>query len=151
MLKNTSMFQPVTYVLIEKLLNNSIGARSLGDSKFYEKSDPNLESVILKRYSNFFILLHSGFVSGNPVTIWSDVPVLRTGIAWESDKQYKFKWVNQLNVCTRGIRQGCGSALISSGSGSSILGWTPIRIRIQSGSRALMTKNLQKNYSWKFF
>ncbi len=27
------------------------------------------------------------------------------------------------------------------GSGSSILGWPPIRIRIQSGSRAFMTKN----------
>ncbi len=42
--------------------------------------------------------------------------------------------------------QGCGSVLISSGSGSSILWWTPIRIwiRIQSGSRALMTKNWKK-------
>ncbi len=42
--------------------------------------------------------------------------------------------------------QGCGSAFISSGSGSSILGWTPIRIRIriQSGSMALMTKNWKK-------
>ncbi len=38
--------------------------------------------------------------------------------------------------------QGCGSAFIS--SGSSILGWIPIRIRIQSGSRALMTKNWRK-------
>jgi hypothetical protein len=48
------------------------------------------------------------------------------------------------------FRQGCGSAFISSGSGSSISGWTPIRIRIriQSGSRALMNKNW-KNYSWK--
>ncbi len=47
--------------------------------------------------------------------------------------------------------QGCGSAFISSGSGSSILGWIPIRIRILSGSRALMTKKwkklkLKKNY-----
>ncbi len=40
--------------------------------------------------------------------------------------------------------QSCGSAFISSGSGSSILGWIPIRIRIQSGSRALMTKNWKK-------
>ncbi len=45
--------------------------------------------------------------------------------------------------------QGCGSAFISSGSGSSILGWIPIRI--QSGFRALITKNLKKNYSWKNF
>ncbi len=36
--------------------------------------------------------------------------------------------------------QGCGSAFIS--SGSSILGWIPIRI--QYGSRALMTKNWKK-------
>ncbi len=40
------------------------------------------------------------------------------------------------------VMQGCGSAFISSGSGSSILGWIPIRI--QSGSRALMTKNWKK-------
>ncbi len=40
--------------------------------------------------------------------------------------------------------QGCGSAFISSGSGSSILGWIPIQIRIQSGSRAFMTKNWKK-------
>ncbi len=32
------------------------------------------------------------------------------------------------------------TVFISSGSESSILGWTPIRIRIQSGSSALMTK-----------
>ncbi len=49
-----------------------------------------------------------------------------------------------------GEKQGCGSAFISFGSGSSILGWIPIRIRIQSGSRSLMTKNW-KNYSWKNF
>ncbi len=40
--------------------------------------------------------------------------------------------------------QGCGSAFISSGSGSSILSRIPIRIRIQSGSRALMTKNWRR-------
>ncbi len=38
--------------------------------------------------------------------------------------------------------QGCGPAFISPGSGSSILGW--ILIRIQCGSRALMTKNWKK-------
>ncbi len=43
---------------------------------------------------------------------------------------------------TSTLSQGCGSALISVGSGSSILGWIPIRI--QSGSRALMTKNWTK-------
>jgi hypothetical protein len=37
--------------------------------------------------------------------------------------------------------QGFGSVFIWSGSGSSVWGWRPIRIRIQSGSRALMTKN----------
>ncbi len=49
-------------------------------------------------------------------------------------------------TCPATWRQGCGSAFISSGSGSgsSILGWIPIRIRIQSGSRALMSKNWQK-------
>ncbi len=45
---------------------------------------------------------------------------------------------------TFSILQGCGSAFISSGSGSGILGWIPIRIRIQSGSRAVMTKNWKK-------
>ncbi len=44
--------------------------------------------------------------------------------------------------------QGCGSVFIfyGSGSGSSGSGWRPIRIRIwiQSGSRALMTKNWKK-------
>ncbi len=49
------------------------------------------------------------------------------------------------------LNQVCGSVFISSGSGSSILGWTPIRIRIQSGSRALMTKNWKKIFSWEFF
>ncbi len=42
------------------------------------------------------------------------------------------------------LKQGCESAFISSGSGSSIFGWIPIRIRIQYGSRALITKNLKK-------
>jgi len=36
------------------------------------------------------------------------------------------------------------SEFIESGSGSSILGWILIRIRIQSGSRVSMTKNLKK-------
>ncbi len=49
------------------------------------------------------------------------------------------------------LNQGCGSAFISSGSGSSILGWTPIRIRIQSGSRALMTKSFKKITAEKKF
>ncbi len=40
--------------------------------------------------------------------------------------------------------QGCGSAFIPSGSGSSILGWIPIRIRIQYGSKLLMTKYRKK-------
>ncbi len=34
-----------------------------------------------------------------------------------------------------------GTVIIWYGSGSSILGWVPIRIRIQSGSRVLMNKN----------
>ncbi len=37
--------------------------------------------------------------------------------------------------------------LIRYGSGSSILGWIPIRI--QFGSRVLMTKNWKKIHSWK--
>ncbi len=49
-------------------------------------------------------------------------------------------------TCPATWRQGCGSAFISSGSGSgsgsSMLGWIPVRI--QYGSRALMTKNWQK-------
>jgi hypothetical protein len=45
-----------------------------------------------------------------------------------------------------GGEQGFGSVFIfsGSGSGSRVWGWIPIRIRIQSGSRALMTKNWQK-------
>ncbi len=45
--------------------------------------------------------------------------------------------------------QGCGSVFISSGSGSRILGYIPIRIQYGSGSRDLMTKKgLNKKYSW---
>ena len=41
---------------------------------------------------------------------------------------------------------------VSYGSGSSILGWIPIRIqRIQSGSRGFDGQKLKKNYSWKKF
>jgi hypothetical protein len=41
-------------------------------------------------------------------------------------------------------KQGCGSAFISSGSGSSILGWIPIRIQ------GFNDQNLKKKkYSWK--
>ncbi len=45
------------------------------------------------------------------------------------------------------FEQGFGSVFIfyGSGSGSRWSGWRPIRIRIQSGSRALMTKNWKKN------
>ncbi len=53
----------------------------------------------------------------------------------------------------RTMYQGCGSAFIS--SGSSILGWIPIRIRIririQSGSRALMNKNWRKKFQLNNF
>ncbi len=51
----------------------------------------------------------------------------------------------------RRICQGFGSVgihLIRSGSGSSILGWILIRIRIQ-GSMVFMTQNLKKIDSWK--
>ncbi len=44
--------------------------------------------------------------------------------------------------------QGFGSVFIWYGSGSSILGWILIRIRIQSGSRVLMTKT-EKNLQLK--
>jgi hypothetical protein len=49
--------------------------------------------------------------------------------------------------------QGCGSIFIFSGSGSRVWGWRPIRIRIriQSGSRALMTKNWKKITVEKYF
>ncbi len=43
-----------------------------------------------------------------------------------------------------GLEQGCGSAFISSGSGSSILGWIPIRILIQGFNDQKLKK---KNYS----
>ncbi len=38
---------------------------------------------------------------------------------------------------------GCGSAVISSGSGSSILGWIPIRIQ------GFHDQKMEKNFSWK--
>ncbi len=41
------------------------------------------------------------------------------------------------------LLQGCGSAFLSSGSGSSILGWIPIRIQ------GFNDQKLKKNYSWK--
>jgi len=47
--------------------------------------------------------------------------------------------------------QGCGSVFIFSGSGYRVWGWIPIRIRIQSGSRALMSKNWKKNTAEEFF
>ncbi len=40
------------------------------------------------------------------------------------------------------LGQGCGSAFISSGSGSSILGWIPIRIQ------GFKKQKLKKNYSY---
>ncbi len=51
------------------------------------------------------------------------------------------------------LSQGFGSAFIWywSGSGSSILDWIPIRIRIQSGFRVFMTKNLKKFTADKIF
>ncbi len=51
------------------------------------------------------------------------------------------------------ILQGCGSVFIFSGSGSRVWCWRPIRIRIriEYGSRALMTKNWKKNTAENFF
>ncbi len=43
-------------------------------------------------------------------------------------------------------RQGCGSAIISSGSGSSILGWKPDRIRIQGFNDQKLEKLQLKNF-----
>ncbi len=45
------------------------------------------------------------------------------------------------------FKQGFGSGFIWYGSGSSILGWIPIRI--QSGSRVFYDQNCEKIYSWK--
>ncbi len=44
-----------------------------------------------------------------------------------------------------------GSVFIFSWSGSRVWGWRPLRIRIQSGSRALMTKNWKKITAEKKF
>ncbi len=46
------------------------------------------------------------------------------------------------------IPQCSGYGFIDFGSGSSILGWIPIRIRMQSLSRVLLI-NKWKSYSWK--
>ncbi len=42
--------------------------------------------------------------------------------------------------------QGCGSAFISSGSGSSILGWIPIRIQGFNGQKLRKKITAEKNY-----
>ncbi len=51
------------------------------------------------------------------------------------------------------FNQGCGFVFIfsGSGSGSRVWCWRPIRIRIQYGSRALMTKNWKKITAENFF
>jgi hypothetical protein len=63
-------------------------------------------------------------------------PLVRASYSWSGGHKFKSPM------------QGCGSVLIfygsGSGYGSSMLGWPPIRIRIQSGSRAFMTKNWKK-------
>jgi hypothetical protein len=64
---------------------------------------------------------------------------VRTERGWDSER------VGHIEpfVSPRGI-QCFGSVFIWSGSGSSILGRIPIRIRILTGSRSLMTRNRKK-------
>ncbi len=52
-------------------------------------------------------------------------------------------WISQVSKQAPTYNQGCGSALISSESGFSILGWIPIRIQ------GIYDQKLKKNYSWK--
>jgi hypothetical protein len=63
-----------------------------------------------------------------------------------------FEKLSQLKKNSSIFHQGCGSVFIFSGSGSRVWCWRPIRIRIriQYGSRALMTKN-GKNITAEFF
>ncbi len=55
-----------------------------------------------------------------------------------------------MNAVNKDFNQVCRSVFIWYGSGSSIFGWIPIRIWIQSGSGVLMTKNWKKLHQ-KFF
>jgi hypothetical protein len=48
-----------------------------------------------------------------------------------------------------GTNQGFGSVFILNGSGSGILGWIPIRIRIQSGSKDFFNQNFVKKLPLK--
>ncbi len=87
-----------------------------------------------------FLSKNSGSVSDNTCNGIADpedfCEEITNDIAWKC-KAIRYTFIYDFS-------QGCGSASISSGSGSSIVGWTPIRIRIQSGSKALMTKNWKK-------
>ncbi len=47
--------------------------------------------------------------------------------------------------------EGCGSVFIFSGSGSSILGWTPIRIRIQGFNDQKLRKKITADIFFYFF
>ncbi len=80
---------------------------------------------------------------------------LASGFLGFCDRDYRVTRQNKLlfhnSAPSFDFFQGCGSVFIFSGSGSSSLGWTPIRIRIQSGSRALMTKNWKKITAECFF
>ncbi len=76
------------------------------------------------------------------------------GVLFGTEGNWKGWLPKLLYICTQCClhqNQGCRSAFISSGSGSSILGWIPIRIRIQYGSRALMTKKWKKITAEKKF
>ncbi len=71
-----------------------------------------------------------------------------------TDLQMAYEKIEQeLRVTSDACAQGCGSVFIfyGSGSGSRAWCWRPIRIRIQYGSWALMTKNWKKITAENFF
>ncbi len=108
--------------------------------------------------SHYFLCSKMNFMAGPP-----ELPAAGAGVrgcqshlllTWQEHVDRPRQGLFPRDACTLSVLpgpateccdlQGCGSAFIWSGSGSSILGWIPIRI--QSGSRVLMTinwKNLQ--------
>ncbi len=100
----------------------------------------------LKRMQIFVTPVFSLFLRRTPLAWWSAFPsstrLLSPFLRRRRSPMLITRHVKELFLCT--YRQGCGSAFIPSGSGSSILGWIRIRIQYGSGSRALMTKDWKK-------
>ncbi len=102
--------------------------------------------------SPLYIQYHSFFLSPLVLFRWSCLNVCGIPICMIFlDRMFKrvimpglMKITIYITIACIHMYQGCGSVFIFSGSGSRVWYWSPIRIRIQYGSRALMTKNWKK-------